>query len=465
MVKTINFTRWRLPMAVLSIILIIIGGIGIIWRGGVNLSIDLSGGISQQFQIASPALIISHSKESLIPELTPPDPLLGRSGFLSIEWLQEGIVERRIFDFSSFPTISSLAEGIRNVEEITVDIKAPENTSSDSLQPPGFKGLSNNVTLTFVDQNSLGDAPIEAVRKSLVPLGKFSLQIVGRPELQTYIVRTELKETSEGVIDNQLAKENEIFDLLSSTFGKDRVTVQQSDFVGPSFSRILGNQAVWLIVVAFTLIFVYILFRFRLAFAVGALIALVHDIVIMLCVLGVFQFEISTATIAAVLTIVGYSLNDTIVIYDRVRENEILLRDSNFETIINSSITQSLSRTVITSVTTLLAVSAIYVFGTSSIKTFALSLIIGVIVGTYSSVFVASPVLLFIREFNRKKTLRLNKRLVSTDVSTPTEKQTSDSKKNSKEAVKNNDSEGATIPSPSVRVIRKQPRRKKRNRR
>jgi preprotein translocase subunit SecF len=169
---------------------------------------------------------------------------------------------------------------------------------------------------------------------------------------------------------------------------------------------VLGEQAVWLVVVAFTLIFIYILFRFRIAFAVGAILALVHDIAIMLGVLGTLQFEISTATIAAVLTIVGYSLNDTIVIFDRIRENETLMRDSDFELVINTSITQSLSRTVITSLTTLLAVFAIYIFSTSSIKTFALSLMIGVVVGTYSSMFVAAPTVLLWRLLRTRRSTR-----------------------------------------------------------
>ena len=142
----------------------------------------------------------------------------------------------------------------------------------------------------------------------------------------------------------------------------------------------------------------YILFRFRAAFAVGALLALIHDIAIMLGVLGTLQLEISTATIAAILTIVGYSLNDTIVIFDRIRENDTLMRDADAELVINTSMTQSLSRTVITSLTTLLAVLAIYIFSTSSIKTFALSLMIGVVVGTYSSMFVAAPTVLIWRQ-------------------------------------------------------------------
>ena len=126
----------------------------------------------------------------------------------------------------------------------------------------------------------------------------------------------------------------------------------------------------------------------------------------MLVFIGAFQVEVSTATIAAILTIIGYSLNDTIVVFDRVRENEKIMRESGFETIINSSITQSLSRTLITSLTTLLAVVAIYVFATGTVQLFALNLVVGVIVGTYSSVFIASPVLLGWRRAARRRQAR-----------------------------------------------------------
>ncbi|MFW5686207.1 MAG: protein translocase subunit SecF, partial [Spirochaetota bacterium] len=123
----------------------------------------------------------------------------------------------------------------------------------------------------------------------------------------------------------------------------------------------------------------------------------------MLVFIGALQIEVSTATIAAILTIIGYSLNDTIVIFDRIRENERLMRESGFETIINASITQSLSRTLITSITTLLAVTAIYIFATGTVQLFALNLMIGVIVGTYSSIFIASPTLLGFRRATRKR--------------------------------------------------------------
>jgi preprotein translocase subunit SecF len=139
---------------------------------------------------------------------------------------------------------------------------------------------------------------------------------------------------------------------------------------------------------------VYIWFRFRLGFAVSAITALAHDVLIMLGFIGTLGLEVSTTTIAAVLTIIGYSLNDTIVVFDRIRENQGFLKGDRFDNIVNTSITQSLSRTIITSLTTLMAVAALYVFGTGAIKDFALNLIVGILVGTYSSIFIASPVLL-----------------------------------------------------------------------
>lgn len=402
----IRFTSLRLPMAVLSALLIIGGAVGTTLRGGVNLSVDLSGGVSQQFQIAPVALHISDAGAALEPELTPPDPLLGRPGFLTVQWLQDGTLRRRVLDFEAYPTIGAIAEELATIAGVEVELAAPANTPAEQLQPPGFREAGQALVLGYLNPAEAGTASIAAVRTALAPLERFSLQATGAPYEQRYIVRADLVDGADGEVADQQATEERIFGLLADTFGAEQVTVQQTDFVGPSFSRVLGEQAVWLVVVAFALIFVYILFRFRAAFAVGALLALVHDIAIMLGVLGTLQLEISTATIAAVLTIVGYSLNDTIVIFDRIRENETLMRDSDFELVINTSITQSLSRTVITSLTTMLAVLAIYLFSTSSIKTFALSLMIGVVVGTYSSMFVAAPTVLIWRLVRTRRSTR-----------------------------------------------------------
>ena len=147
---------------------------------------------------------------------------------------------------------------------------------------------------------------------------------------------------------------------------------------------------------ALLLILIYITIRFELKYALGAIAALAHDVLITLGVFSIFGYEVSLAVIAAFLTIVGYSLNDTIVIFDRVRENIRILKKANLKSIINQSINDSLSRTIITSLTTFFVVLILFIFGGEVIHTFSFAMIIGVIVGTYSSIFVASPIAIYI---------------------------------------------------------------------
>ena len=165
--------------------------------------------------------------------------------------------------------------------------------------------------------------------------------------------------------------------------------------VGPSVGRDLKLAALWSVLGAIAILLLYISWRFEFRFAIGAIAALVHDVVITLGVFAVLSKEINLPTVAAFLTIIGYSLNDTIVVFDRIRENTQSLRGTDYITVLNRSINQSLSRTVITSLTTLFVVLVIFLITGSGeeINTFALALIIGVLVGTYSSVFIASPIL------------------------------------------------------------------------
>ena len=165
--------------------------------------------------------------------------------------------------------------------------------------------------------------------------------------------------------------------------------------VGPSVGRDLKLAALWSVLGAIAILLLYISWRFEFRFAIGAIAALVHDVVITLGVFAVLSKEINLPTVAAFLTIIGYSLNDTIVVFDRIRENTQSLRGTDYITVLNRSINQSLSRTVITSLTTLFVVLVIFLITGSGeeINTFALALIVGVLVGTYSSVFIASPIL------------------------------------------------------------------------
>ncbi|RKU08135.1 protein translocase subunit SecF [Candidatus Poribacteria bacterium] len=165
--------------------------------------------------------------------------------------------------------------------------------------------------------------------------------------------------------------------------------------VGPSVGRDLKWAALWSVLWSIIILLVYISWRFDFPFAIGAIAALVHDVLITLGIFAILSKEINLPTVAAFLTIIGYSLNDTIVVFDRIRENSQSLRGTDYLTVINRSINQSLSRTVITSLTTLFVVLVIFGYSSSGeeINTFALALIVGVLIGTYSSVFIASPIL------------------------------------------------------------------------
>ncbi len=165
--------------------------------------------------------------------------------------------------------------------------------------------------------------------------------------------------------------------------------------VGPSVGRDLQWAALWSVLASIAILLLYISWRFEFRFAIGAIAALVHDVLITLGIFAIFSKEINLPTVAAFLTIIGYSLNDTIVVFDRIRENGLSLRGTEYIDVLNRSINQSLSRTVITSITTLFVVAVIFVLSSSGeeINTFALALIVGVLIGTYSSVFIASPIL------------------------------------------------------------------------
>ena len=184
----------------------------------------------------------------------------------------------------------------------------------------------------------------------------------------------------------------ELKKALQSEFPTEKLDFRRIEKVGPKIGSELKGKALFAIITAIIGILIYISIRFEFRFAIGAIAALVHDVLITLGIFSILNYEISLSIIAAFLTIVGYSLNDTIVVFDRVRENLKKLKTLDQESIFNKSINDSLSRTVITSFTTFLVVSILYIAGGEVIRYFAFAMIIGVLVGTYSSIYVASPV-------------------------------------------------------------------------
>ncbi|MEE4384643.1 MAG: protein translocase subunit SecF [Pseudomonadales bacterium] len=187
-----------------------------------------------------------------------------------------------------------------------------------------------------------------------------------------------------------------LLDALRAEYG-DGVTLLRSEFVGPAVGEQLREQGGLALLTALALVMVYIMFRFTGKFAVGAVVALIHDVIITMGAFSLFHWSFDLPSLAAVLAVIGYSLNDTIVVFDRIRENFRRMRRGTPVEIINQSISQSFGRTLATSLTTLLVLLALLLFGGELIEGFAEALVVGIVVGTYSSIYVASNMLLLLR--------------------------------------------------------------------
>jgi len=187
---------------------------------------------------------------------------------------------------------------------------------------------------------------------------------------------------------------DDVFAILEERFGQDSVSMELVEMVGPQVGADMRRKGILSILYAMVGILIYITFRFQFRFAMGAIAALVHDITITVGVFSLFDKEFTLPVIAALLTIIGYSLNDTIVVYDRIRENIRRTPKEKLAVVVNNSINQTLSRTILTSGTTLIVVACLFILGGEVIHDFSFALMVGVLVGTYSSIYIASPVLL-----------------------------------------------------------------------
>jgi preprotein translocase subunit SecF len=241
-------------------------------------------------------------------------------------------------------------------------------------------------------------------------LGEFSLQAVGSPSNQKFITRIPVaKGASESNFQQDTQKA--LLQVLEGKYGAGQVILKSSEFVGARMAQSLASQTIWLVLVAIALILLYMTFRFHpWIFAAAAVLGIMHDAFVMLAFDAVFRVEIDAGTIAAILTILGYSINDTIVNFDRARENTALMRGESFRTILDTSVTQTLSRTFITSGATLLTVVALFVLTSGSIRNFALNMIVGIVEGTYSTFISAFIVIEWMRwREGKRKTGELKK--------------------------------------------------------
>lgn len=254
-----------------------------------------------------------------------------------------------------------------------------------------IRGLNFGVDFTggyTIEVGYVDAADLTAVRQALVDsnLPDAAVQTFGSS--RDVLIRMAPKE---GVNGSKLS--DEVLEALKPT-STSAIEMRRVEFVGPQVGEELREKGGIAVLTALFFIVVYIWFRFEKKFSIGSVAALIHDVLITVGIFALLQIEFDLTVLAAIMAVIGYSLNDTIVVFDRIRENFRIMRKGTPESIMNSSINQTLSRTVVTSLTTLLVLFALFFFGGKIINGFALALIIGVIVGTYSSIFIASALTL-----------------------------------------------------------------------
>ena len=256
-----------------------------------------------------------------------------------------------------------------------------------------FKGLNFGVDFkggTLIELRSNDkNINVTSLRQSFnkMKLGDFNIKKFGNEN--DFLIKIEKKDTSVNAIE---VIKKDLTSSLGSSFNFRRV-----ENVGPKVSSELLKSGIIAIALSLAAMLFYIWVRFEWQFSLGAILALFHDVIITLGLFSLFSLEINLSIVAAVLTIVGYSMNDTVVIYDRVRENLRKFSDIKIYELTNISINETLSRTIITSATTLLALVSIYLFGGEILKGFSLAMIMGVVFGTYSSIYIANPILVKLR--------------------------------------------------------------------
>ncbi len=222
------------------------------------------------------------------------------------------------------------------------------------------------------------------------------ISTVGEPAEKNFMISLPVSSSAATEIDN-------LKSFLEKQFGMDKVSIRGSEIVEPKIGKAFASRSFQLLTIVAILILIYVMFRFDFYYGAGAVLALLHDTLIMLSFTVLFNIPVDITVIAAIMTILGYSINDTIVVFDRIREIASMNKDEDLLLIMNRSITQTLKRTIITSLTTFLVVLALFIWGGSVLHNFALELMIGIFFGTYSSIFIAAPVTYMLRKIFDKK--------------------------------------------------------------
>jgi preprotein translocase subunit SecF len=436
MKKMIRFSKAFLPTAIVSAILIAASVAGVFVKG-FNLGVDFQAGLLQEVRFAPTAFSLTWSGRGNATVS------FDRSN-LYIVVSGAGLDARTItFPFADYENASELAESMEDQAEglkVTLNTVEEINTSWLIFSAQGNPYLGSlPYPVHYLDPSS-PEILIATVREALTSMGQaVSVQSLGQPKDRHFMIRVEDKkmpakkasnvavasdaesdadtadasEADEPAINDEAAaylSESEegilaekLISVLEGYFGEGEVVLLRSDYVGSRFSKNLTDQVGLLIALTLLLILAYASIRFKPQYAIAAVIGIVHDALIIIGMVVWTRMEFNTTTIAAILTILGYSINNTIVVFDRIRETRRIYPDAPFVDILDNSLTATLSRSIITTLTTMLAVLALVIFASGTMRDFAIALQVGMVSGVYTSIFIANGFVNFWEDQKIKK--------------------------------------------------------------
>ncbi len=393
MKKIIKFSKAFIPCVVLSVSLIVLGLVGLFVQG-INLGIDFQAGFIERVRIAPTSLSLSYTGSQSVAV---------NQSAAGISFVITGVGNDNqtvAFPYTEFATVGDFAAAVTKVPGVSVELKGPASVALKSVFPDSevlarLSATPYRFHYVAADGKQIGS---DDIRKAIAAYPNAAVQVAGNPADQMFQIRL-----SDDGSDPEasLHLRTGLNKALVAAYGEENIAVISTDFVGSRFSKSLAQQAVWLVLATLVLIWLYAAFRFRWDFAMGAVLAIAHDALIMVAFVVWTRMQFNSTTIAAILTIIGYSINDTVVVFDRIRENMKFHPEMNITDILDLSQTEILGRTIITTVTTMLAVTSLYVFTTGDMKDFALALLVGMVSGVYSTIYIASAFISFAGKFRK----------------------------------------------------------------
>ena len=380
MKKMIRFSRFFVPAVIISLVLIAAGVVSLCTQS-INFGIDFRPGLIEDVRIAPTALTVSYNGVANVEIQT------NAQGVYLVVSGAGADNRTETFRYIDYPTVGEMVAAMSKVDGVKAEAVASASTPAEGFFESSSQSsvLSSEKFRLYYSEQNPAVISVEDIRELFANDSAYSVKQSGDVTANTYQIRA-----GDDGSDSEISKkiQEDILNRFVRKYGADKVAVIKTDFVGSQFSSSLVSKAIILVLGTMFLIWLYATIRFKWDFALAAIIALLHDSMIIISFISWTQMEFSSTTVAAILTIIGYSINATVVIFDRVRENIRTIKTTNFKDIINVSLTDTLSRSLITTITTMLAVISLFLFTTGTMRDFALALLVGLISGLYSSIFI-----------------------------------------------------------------------------